>query len=108
MTKEKDKQTGTDNTMTKRERTNRQGQTIHWQKEKGQTDRNRQYNDKKKKDKQTGTDNTMTKRKRNRNKMNNKKYHIVLKSNKKIPYTESKSILVPHIYMTTNTHIHDH
>ena len=50
--------------MTKRERTKRQGQTIQWQKEKGQTDKYRQYNEKKKKDKQTGTDNTMTKRKK--------------------------------------------
>jgi hypothetical protein len=33
-------------------------------KRKGQTEKNRQYNDKKKKDKRTRTDNTMTKRKR--------------------------------------------
>jgi hypothetical protein len=48
--------------MTKRKRKNGQVQTIQRQKEKGQTDKYRQYNDKKKKDKQTGTDNTMTKR----------------------------------------------
>jgi hypothetical protein len=50
--------------MTKRKRTNGQVQTIQWQKEKGQRDRNRQYNEKKRKDKETRTDNTMTKRKR--------------------------------------------
>jgi hypothetical protein len=50
--------------MTKRKRTNGQIQTIQWQKEKGQTGSNRQYNDKKRKDKETRTDNTMTKRKR--------------------------------------------
>ena len=60
----KDKRTTTDNTMTKRKRTNGQVHTIQWQNEKEQTDNYRQYNDKKKKDKQTSTDNTMTKRKR--------------------------------------------
>ena len=49
--------------MTKK-RTNGQIQTMQWQKEKGQTDKYRQYNDKKKKNKRTNTDNTMTKRKR--------------------------------------------
>jgi hypothetical protein len=50
--------------MTKRKRTNGQVQTIQWQKEKGQTDKYRQYNDKKKKDKRTSTENAMTERKR--------------------------------------------
>jgi hypothetical protein len=49
--------------MTKK-RTNGQIQTMQWQKEKGQTDKYRQYNDKKKKNKRTSTDNTMTERKR--------------------------------------------
>jgi hypothetical protein len=49
--------------MTKRKRTNGQEQPMQWQKEKGQSDKDRQYNEKKKMDKQTGTDNTMTKRK---------------------------------------------
>ena len=58
--KEKDRQYNdqkkkTDNTMTKRKRTNRQ--TIKWPKEKGRKDR--QYNGQKKK-----TDNIMAKRKR--------------------------------------------
>ena len=54
--------------MTPIKRTSGQVQTIQWKKEKGQTDRYRQYNDKKKKDKWTGTDNTMTKRKRTNDK----------------------------------------
>jgi len=38
------------------------------------------------------------------------KYHTVgkiPKSNRKIVETEAKSIPVAHIYMTSNTHIHD-
>jgi hypothetical protein len=44
------------------------------------------------------------------NKMENIKYHTVGKfprSNGKIVETEAKSLLLTHIYMTPNTHIHD-